>query len=163
MNYLKIYNALIYKAQNRKLSKNTYFEKHHIKPKCLSGNDNETNIVKLLASEHYVAHLLLCKIYPNNYKLLSAVVYMCTSNSYKVRNNKLYEWIRIQYSNSLKGVSYEEKYGKEKAKEIKNKTIKRLTGRIKTESERKKLKVFISIQAGRFIVKKKPLDKFLII
>jgi hypothetical protein len=39
MNYQKIYNQIIERAQNRILE--GYVEKHHIIPKCLGGLDNK--------------------------------------------------------------------------------------------------------------------------
>lgn len=63
MDYNKIYNALIDRAKSR-ISANEYVEIHHIVPNCLGGQDVSTNLVKLLAREHYLAHLLLVKIYP---------------------------------------------------------------------------------------------------
>lgn len=62
MDYKKIYINIINKAKNREL--NDYVEKHHIIPKCVGGPDNEENIVKLTAKEHYLVHKLLVKIYP---------------------------------------------------------------------------------------------------
>jgi hypothetical protein len=34
-------------------------ELHHILPKCMGGNNNKTNLVRLTLREHYVCHLLL--------------------------------------------------------------------------------------------------------
>ena len=64
MNYKKIYDSLIERGKNRNL--NEYGEKHHIVPKCLGGSNKKENLVKLTPEEHYVAHQLLVKIYPNN-------------------------------------------------------------------------------------------------
>lgn len=41
---------------------NGYFEKHHIIPKSLGGNNDATNIVKLTARQHFIAHHLLSKM-----------------------------------------------------------------------------------------------------
>lgn len=41
-----------------------YSENHHIIPKCLGGNDNLDNLIRLSGAEHYEAHLLLSKVYP---------------------------------------------------------------------------------------------------
>jgi hypothetical protein len=71
MNYEKIYNQLIERSQieNRKKSCGIYFERHHIIPKCIGGSNDKTNLVLLTAREHYIAHKLLCEIYPDNIKL----------------------------------------------------------------------------------------------
>jgi hypothetical protein len=39
-----------------------YYEKHHVIPKCLGGSNTTSNLVRLTAREHYVAHLLLVKM-----------------------------------------------------------------------------------------------------
>jgi hypothetical protein len=73
MNYKSIYLQLINKAKNRSLS--GYSERHHIKPRCLGGTDDESNLIDLTAREHYIAHKLLWKIFPNCKKIFSA--YWC--------------------------------------------------------------------------------------
>ena len=70
MNYTNIYDSLIKKAQNRELS--GYKEVHHIIPKCMGGSDEKSNLVALTAREHFVAHKLLTKMYPDNPKLYHA-------------------------------------------------------------------------------------------
>ena len=92
MNYKKIYNALIERGKTRILE--GYSEKHHIIPKCLGGNDNKENLVALTPEEHYIAHLLLVKIYPGNVKLIRAAVMMIPNRP----SNKLYGWVRRKFS-----------------------------------------------------------------
>ena len=65
MNYITIYNNLIQRASNRLLD--GYKERHHIIPRCLGGNNTKENLVDLTPEEHYIAHLLLIKIYPEIY------------------------------------------------------------------------------------------------
>ena len=80
MNYKKIYNDIMEKSksENRIKHNGIYYEAHHIIPKCLGGKGNckqwEThpNIVLLTAKEHFIAHKLLCEIYPDNHKLIYA-------------------------------------------------------------------------------------------
>lgn len=88
MNYKKIYDSIINRAQNRILT--GYFEKHHIIPRCMGGTDDKNNLVNLTPEEHYVSHQLLVKIYPNENKLIFAVVIMSGKNP----NNKLFGWHR---------------------------------------------------------------------
>lgn len=47
------------KSENRVKSKNQYFEKHHIVPKSLGGNNSKENLVLLTAREHFIIHWLL--------------------------------------------------------------------------------------------------------
>ena len=98
MNYQKIYDQLISRGKNRVLE--GYTEKHHIVPRCLGGSDSVDNLVSLTPEEHYMCHLLLVKIYPNNLRLVKAAMMLgCGSN----RNNKLYGWLKRQYSEFMKG------------------------------------------------------------
>ena len=76
MNYQLHYDKLINRARNRKLE--GYIEKHHIKPRCMGGDSSIWNIVSLTAEEHFIAHLLLVKIYPNHIGLITAVTLMIT-------------------------------------------------------------------------------------
>jgi len=76
MDYTKIYNDICTRGQSRKLPKDIYSEKHHIIPKCMGGLDDLDNITILTAREHFIAHSLLCKIYPTNYKLAHALYTM---------------------------------------------------------------------------------------
>ena len=63
MNYQKIYNQLIEKAQNRILPWNKYKEVHHILPRSMGGSNDIINLISLTAKEHFLAHLLLYKRY----------------------------------------------------------------------------------------------------
>jgi hypothetical protein len=83
MNYEKIYDRIIKKAvlENRKKSKDQYFERHHIIPKCLGGSNEKENLVLLTAREHFICHRLLCEIHPYNKKLWYALDAMLILNS----------------------------------------------------------------------------------
>jgi hypothetical protein len=74
MNYQRIYNALCKRGRDRILVE--YTEKHHVLPRCLGGSDSNDNLTKLTAKEHYLAHYLLTKMYPGDYKLLHAFACM---------------------------------------------------------------------------------------
>lgn len=101
MDYQKIYNSLIARGQNRILE--GYNEKHHIIPKCLGGTDDSKNLVSLTPEEHYLCHLLLVKIYPNNIRLIKAAMFMVSSNNNVKRNNKAYGWLKRKFSNYMRG------------------------------------------------------------
>jgi len=94
--WLRHYEKLCLRSLSRGLDKsklNYYSERHHIIPRCLGGSENN-NLVLLTPAEHYVAHQLLSKIFPNNLKLLSACQFMCTDSQGERINNKLFEWIK---------------------------------------------------------------------
>lgn len=92
MNYEKIYANLINKAKNRILD--GYKETHHIIPRCMNGTDDKENLVDLTPEEHYVAHQLLVKIYPNEHCLINAAAMMIP----KRPSNKMYGWLRRKFS-----------------------------------------------------------------
>lgn len=100
MNYEKHYNLLIERGRSRKLTE--YTEKHRIVPGCIGGKYDEENVVRLTPEEHFVAHQLLVKIYPNVPKLVFAVNMMTISINNGKRNNKRYGWIRREYSKACK-------------------------------------------------------------
>lgn len=92
MDYKRIYESLIEKGKNRTLTE--YSELHHIIPRCIYGNNDKTNLVRLTPEEHYLAHQLLIKIYPNNRSLVKAARMMIPNR----KGNKLYGWLRRRYS-----------------------------------------------------------------
>ena len=101
MNYQKIYDNIVRRGQNRILE--GYSEKHHIVPRCLGGTDEVTNLVSLTPEEHYLCHLLLVKIHPNNIRLVKAAMFMVSANKDQQRNNKVYGWLKRQYSDYMRG------------------------------------------------------------
>lgn len=98
MDYQIIYNQIIERAQKRTLE--GYKEKHHIFPKCLGGNNNKENLVELTAREHFLCHMLLCEIYPNNIKLYHALWMM--SNVKKRKNFQYKDFISSRQYERLK-------------------------------------------------------------
>jgi hypothetical protein len=130
MNYQRHYNLLIERARGRKLT--VYFEKHHIIPRCCGGGDESENIAQLTAEEHYVAHQLLVKIYPENRKLVFAAWMMCNG---KKRNNKRYAWLKRKQLKLLSEIHR----GKKITDENKQKLIDANTGRICSQETRKKI------------------------
>ena len=111
MNYQKAYNSLIYKRLICKLDKTQiYCECHHILPKSLNGNDDDSNLVYLLAREHYIAHRLLEKITKEKFgsnskehgKMLHAIWLMSHDlNHKKFVNSRTYEFLKIERSKNL--------------------------------------------------------------
>ena len=99
MNHKLHYDKLIKKRKLLLLDKNMcYCERHHILPKCMGGVDNKENFIYLTAKGHFVAHLLLVKMYPKNKKLIFALHRMCHGKkdvNYGVSGRR-YEWVRIE-------------------------------------------------------------------
>lgn len=79
--YTRWYLTLIKDAQskNRKKSDEEYYESHHIIPRCMGGTEE----VLLTAKEHYIAHLLLCRMTAGSdkHKMINALIKMAYSNS----------------------------------------------------------------------------------
>jgi hypothetical protein len=116
MDYQKIYNDLVDRARslNRSKGQGLYLEAHHIIPKCLGGEGHQVewkthpNIVLLTGREHFIAHLLLCEIYPTNSKLKHALWAMCNQQTkFQSRDLKItarmYEYIKQLNAQALKG------------------------------------------------------------
>ena len=97
MDYQKHYNLLVEKRKENNVV--GYGENHHIIPKCMGGTDDSSNIVRLAAREHFVAHWLLTKIYPNNHKLVYSLWCMLRDpHGKRVFSSKYYEIAKKSYS-----------------------------------------------------------------
>jgi len=91
MNYQKIYDNIIEKAQSENRKKiscvhenHIYYEDHHIIPQCMGGTDAKRNMVLLNLKEHFICHKLLTKIYPKHVGIICAYKYM---SSFKFKYN----------------------------------------------------------------------------
>lgn len=101
MDHLKAYNEIIKSAKLKNRSrKNGYFEKHHIIPKCMGGNNTKENLVLLTAKEHYICHHLLHKHYKNEKYLFLAYHLMTFSKKDNLQKitPKQYEKLREENS-----------------------------------------------------------------
>lgn len=123
MNYLENYNNYVEYVKSQvalglrpkskydysKNFKSSYFEFHHIIPRCLGGTNDKSNIIPLTAREHYLAHYLLSKINPNNEGLKFAFYIMSKSN-----NSRLYEKVKseIDFGKVWRGKKLDEAYRK---------------------------------------------------
>ena len=101
MTHLEKYNDIILNSlsQNRnKLKKSdqnyVYYENHHITPKCLGGGNEKDNLVLLTAQEHFIAHKLLTKIYPDNRKIACAFFRMCHDNKNRKISSTDYKYAK---------------------------------------------------------------------
>jgi hypothetical protein len=135
MNYQFIYEQLINKAKERNWTKKTsncYVETHHIKPRILFPEliDDSFNLVCLTAREHFIAHLLLAKIYGGS------MIYAANAMMYKNRkkyNNKQYSWLKEKFSDLMSdkfsGISQSEEHI--------NKRVKKTKGKKRTDKSKK--------------------------
>jgi len=142
MNYLKHYNMLMERSRDRVLE--GYVEKHHIVPRCLGGTNDTTNIAVLTPEEHFLAHQLLVKIYPNSPPLVNAAVIMTTHHTEHRANNKLFGWLRRRAS------TYRKEWLKENGhpkgflgKNHKLEDIDRITIGIKQYATEKRIPIYV--------------------
>jgi len=143
MNYASHYQRLISRAQQRERLPG-YVEIHHIVPRCLGGSDCLENLVALTPEEHFVAHQLLVKIYPENSKLVYAAVMMTSSSKFTVRRNKTYGWLRRLVSEHKRqsqiGVKHSEKSRRARSEKLKGKPLSDETKlKLKLAWERRRL------------------------
>lgn len=132
--YLKEYVILIELSKYRGINKKVltgYYEKHHIIPKCVGGEDKPNNYVLLTYREHIKAHYLLTKIYPENEKIAYAYFRTCNSSGgskEEILNFSSYELFEdelICLENSKRLISIS--------------TSKRFLGKKKSDDHRKKI------------------------
>lgn len=134
MNYQRIYDQIIKRAKIRQIE--GYIEKHHITPRCIEGSDDKNNIVQLTAREHFICHMLLCEMYPNEPKLKHALFLMsigkqkAKNKHYKI-SGRTYERLKLEYALFLTG-----KKQKDKTKQKKSESMK-LVWANKTDEEKK--------------------------
>jgi hypothetical protein len=105
MNYQKIYNSLIAKAQAR-ATVDGYKERHHIVPRSLGGSDDKSNLVELTAREHFIAHMCLSLIHGGTQWYA-----ICMMKS-RYNNSRLYAIAREQFSATRKGIPLSEEHAR---------------------------------------------------
>lgn len=104
--YYRWYYNIIHRAKSRKET-NGYFEKHHILPKSLGGDNSKDNLILLTAREHFICHILLIKIThgENKKKMTFASNRMLYGKNRYVPNSRIYEIIRKESSMLLKSIN----------------------------------------------------------
>lgn len=94
MNYDMHYTVLMTKARARQ-KPDGYVERHHVQPRSLGGSNKKENLVWLTAKEHFVAHVLLAKIYGGSQWY---AVMMFAANERRVVNSRLYEAAKAKHA-----------------------------------------------------------------
>lgn len=158
--YTKIYYDIMDNAKSQNRSKRRrddpefiYYERHHIQPASLQPElanlkQHPENGVLLTAREHYIAHRLLIRMVKtpqHRYKMAGAIKRLMTNSSNQLRRYTSREYAAMR-SDVFKqaSMSFEDKYGAEKAVEIREKMSisKRgdgnsMYGRIHTENTKR--------------------------
>ena len=140
-----ISNALTRSADKKSAVKILgYVEAHHILPKSFSigGETDKNNLVYLTAKEHFVVHLLLCKMLEGQFKrkMLFAMAGITQKGRGQQRNFTSCEYAlaRKLHSSALKGKpsNRKGKPGQKHSSETKLKMSESHKGKVKTEAHR---------------------------
>lgn len=126
-----------------------YKETHHIRPRCMGGDDSEDNLIDLFGREHVIAHKLLAQENPSNRALTHAYWMMvhCGVDHHECIPEE-YEEARIAFSESMKGAGnpmyglpkeQNPNYGRKCSQETKDKLRKANIGRKHTEEAKQKM------------------------
>lgn len=95
--YTAWYYSIINHAKTRQLE--SYTEIHHIIPKSIGGDNTPENLVSLTAREHYICHMLLCKMTQSNHKSkMNYAIWRMTNSGNYIINSRTYEYIRKNHS-----------------------------------------------------------------
>lgn len=122
MDYKNIYYKIIEKAKKETENGNRhvgYYERHHIQPKSLGGNNKKENLVKLTAREHFICHWLLVKMYDKGtterYKMLCALWRMNNNGAPDQKehyiNSRAYEALRIEFAKNISKITSKNQQG----------------------------------------------------
>jgi len=102
--YLDRYIKFITFAKNLAVG-DKYVESHHILPQSMGGLNDDNNLVKLSARQHYLAHWMLWKAYKSKEMTFAFFSMSNQSNQYQGRNRKInsriYENLRNEFSTLL--------------------------------------------------------------
>lgn len=120
MNYSNIYKLFIHNRKAKSSLLVGYSETHHIIPRSLGGKNIKENLIKLSASDHFFAHLLLAKIHGG--KMWQALSFMAQDKTV-----------------SAKGIGAKRRWFEKARKEAANQAAIDLKGRVFSEDTRKKI------------------------
>lgn len=145
MNYEKIYKDLINQATVDP-KPDDYKELHHIIPRCLGGNDDRNNLVKLTARQHFLSHWLLYKIHrtPELVYAWNCMRVIGKGQESRNVNSHLFEYAKRHKSKILSENSFGENnnfYGKKHTEESRRKMSEKLTGKKHSEETRRKMSI----------------------
>ena len=102
--YLNRYIKFIEFAKNLTVN-DKYVESHHILPQSMGGLNDNDNLVKLSARQHYLAHWMLWKAYKSKEMTVAFFSMSNQSNQYQGRNrrinSRIYENLRNEFSTLL--------------------------------------------------------------
>lgn len=102
MNYKLHYQLLISKhGLDRRPSNSLNYERHHIFPKSLGGDNSDTNLIYLTGRQHFFAHWLLFKIYNNPEMAMAFFMMRANKSNYKLTKAEEGSTVRAMHSKGL--------------------------------------------------------------
>lgn len=158
MNYRKVYIKIISNAKKeelegkRKKGGDTYYERHHILPKCIFPlwSKRKSNMVLLTAREHFFCHALLTKIWPC---IPIFAAYVCfkdfKNNKFRILSSRQYE-AATKYKKevcSFAGKKYN--ISKEELSAIRSKAAKEYWDNLKGSELQKRKEILYNINSTR--------------
>jgi hypothetical protein len=133
MDYLKVYRAIVERGQVRKPIDGEYYERHHIIPRCMGGGDEKDNLTTLTAREHFIAHWLLARIYPNHSGISYSFWGMCNQKGYNGKreykvSSRAYQEAR-EISSANGSIKQSEVWSDEERRKLKSEQMKEYLSR----------------------------------
>ena len=110
--YTKWYFDICKRSVNRGQKKKSGHELHHIVPRSLGGRDDENNLALLTYKEHYICHLLLCKMLEGNNRYKMAWALSQLTSKHRITNSRQFEVSRRVLSKCSKGIPKSEEWKK---------------------------------------------------
>ena len=105
--YLKRYIRFVSLCQEANSKSYTKLHKHHICPRAkdmfpeyTSFATHKWNLAKLTPRQHFIAHILLWKAFPNSLSQMNALWQMKHKNNETI-SSRLYETLSIDYAKSV--------------------------------------------------------------
>ena len=137
INWKKIHDNFIMKHKNQVLKEGIYYEKHHIVPKHMGGNNDPENLIKLDLRQHTLIHYILWRQHRNlgneiAYKMKSGQteegnklrLKLAVQNSIPItkkrfiENNPMKDPLKVKKSIETKKERYNGKYFSEKGQKL---------------------------------------------
>lgn len=164
--YTKWYFNIINKARTRK-NIDGYFETHHIIPRSLGGTNEKSNLVNLLAKEHFVCHWLLTKMTTGKEKskMVHALWIFTRSSKNQSREKitgKKYEILRKEFSQLISKKFKGVKKNWNMPESAKEKISRSSRGKPKSEATKIKMKEAWKFRPPRSKEHREALSKALI-
>lgn len=142
MDYRKHYDSLMKKARERDWRLLPYFERHHIVPRSEGGGNEDTNLIKLTAREHFLAHWFLYREDPSIKSRVFSFWRMCNGRGstppehWLTISSRCYEEARKAHSEAISKALK----GKKKTPEHVKKVADKIRGLKRTEEQKAKLR-----------------------